>query len=149
MKHRIGHRWARRLRHEHGFTLIELLVVMIIIGILTAIVLPSFIAQSRKADDAQAKSLARNAATAMETYDTDHSSYTGATPSSLNSIESTLNVTSNTSSPYVAAVSVTASTYTITVSQPVTTDVFTVTFDGSNMARSCTGSGGGCTSGTW
>src|ERR1700757_4887809 len=84
-----------RAEDEKGFTLIELLVVILIIGILAAIAIPSFLNQKSKATDASAKELARTAQTASETYATDHNgSYTGLTQAALQTIEPTIQIAS-------------------------------------------------------
>jgi prepilin-type N-terminal cleavage/methylation domain-containing protein len=47
----------RASQSESGFTLVELLVVIIIVGILSAIALPSFLNQANKAKQSEAKTI--------------------------------------------------------------------------------------------
>jgi len=81
----------KRMGREEGFTLIELLVVMLILGILAAIAIPSFLNQRSKAQDSDAKANARTAQTAMETCATENDgSYTPCDEDALVVIEPTL-----------------------------------------------------------
>src|SRR5437762_6986325 len=76
-------------RTEEGFTLIELMVVVLIIAILLAIAIPSFLGARGKAQDRAAQSNVRNALTAEKTYYTDNQVYT-TDPTSMQGIEPSL-----------------------------------------------------------
>jgi type IV pilus assembly protein PilA len=143
-----------RAQEEKGFTLIELLVVILIIGILAAIAIPSFLNQRSKGNDAEAKSTAVTAAQAAETCATDNNGvYTSCNEAALQSIEPTLN-------DAAARLVVTpgANNYSVVVTSNRDSNAATFTLSRSangTTSRTCatgTADKGGCsaqTGGTW
>jgi type IV pilus assembly protein PilA len=136
-----------RISQEKGFTLIELLVVILIIGILAAIALPAFLGQRSKAQDTEAKTAVRTAATAMKTYYTDTQDYTAATIAKLQAIEPSLGQGQGAT---LALTNLGSDTYTVDVTSK-TGNHFKVSEAAGVATRTCTtGGNAGCpTGGTW
>jgi type IV pilus assembly protein PilA len=75
---------------DEGFTLIELMVVVLIIAILIAIAIPTFLGQRRRAQDRAAQSGLRNALVVAKTYFTDNQTYVGFDATDGEAIEPSL-----------------------------------------------------------
>ncbi len=116
----------RHKGQEEGFTLIELMVVVLIIAILIAIAIPTFLGARQRAQDRQVQSNLRNAFAAEKVVYTDNQVFTTSV-ATLSGIEPSLT--------YVAANNVTASTDAKQIYVNVTGT--TVTLGGKSKSGTC------------
>lgn len=73
--------------HQRGFTFVELLVTVIMIGLLSALMIPVFLSTQQKATGATAEALLRTGASTMESVVVDSESYAAITPAALRATE--------------------------------------------------------------
>ena len=111
---------------ERGFTLIELLVVMIIIGILLAIAVPSYLGFRDRAATNAAQSNLRAALPSAEAYFADNGTYDGMDTTDLVALDSgisrTLTVASVTTKTYCLTDTVTSHTWSVAGPDPSSAD---------------------------
>jgi len=97
---------AQKKKADEGFTLIELLVVIIIIGILSAIALPSFLNQANKAKQAEAQTYVGSINRGQQAYFLEKSAFGG-----LSNLELGISNTSNYTYSSIAAAGPLANTF--------------------------------------
>jgi prepilin-type N-terminal cleavage/methylation domain-containing protein len=143
-------------RDESGFTLIELMVAILIVALLAAMAISTFLTRRTSAGDGVAKELMHTAQQTAVTYGLTNS-YSTMTPGALNAIEPTLNINANGAAVLVNATS-TATGYLLTVVSS-TADTFNLSYSNGVVSRTClvaagngnisSNNGGGCRNGSW
>lgn len=151
------HKLRRRAQDEKGFTLIELLVVILIIAILAAVAIPTFLSQRGKAYDSNAQSMVKNMQVAEESYATNNNGTYTSLLSDLNAIDPSIPANTTTANGITATAPTGNGTigYTVAATASATGDAFTLVEANGVQTRTCAkgaggGSPGGCSAtDTW
>ena len=147
---------SRLAGDESGFTVIDLLVSCLIIAILAAIAIPSFLARRSNANDAVAKGMVNTAEQTAINYSLTNG-YSTMSPAALKTVEPSINTVANGKAVLVNATPTTTG-YVLTVVSG-SADTYNLTSVNGSLTKTCsvavgngntsTNTGAGCKNGTW
>jgi type IV pilus assembly protein PilA len=138
-------------QHEDGFTLVEVLVVCLVVALLAAIAIPTYLGQQHKGQDAEAKSNARNLVSHLESCRTATEDYTQCdTALELGTTGLPLVDGAPVADATVGVAAATRDGFTITAQSRFDSHTFSITRTAAGaLRRDCVGAGGGCLNGSW
>ena len=133
----------RRMSRDEGFTLIELLIVLVIIGVLLAIAVPSYIGFKDRANKRAAQSDIRETVPTMEAFYSDNGTYTGGDTTALRGYDSGMSAAVVTSAVGGGNIDTTPNLQTYCIGASVGGQNWSVSGPGAtnwyNAATNCTG----------
>jgi type IV pilus assembly protein PilA len=143
------HKLRKRAEDEKGFTLIELLVVILIIGILAAIALPTFLGQRGKAQDSSAKSDARNMVSQVESCFATTQAYASCQTQSQLEADGPTGLSIGSGVGQVEVTATATDGFTIVAHSKANSRDYTIAKSSTGITRTCSPTGGGCNGTTW
>ncbi|MDQ6915110.1 MAG: hypothetical protein M3155_04785, partial [Actinomycetota bacterium] len=123
--------------------------VILIIGILAAIALPTFLGQRSKAQDSSAKSDARNMVSQVESCFATSQNYGNCMTQAQLEADGPTGLSIGSGAGQVEVTSGTGTTGYVVVAHAKTGRDYTITKDANGISRTCAPTGGGCNGTTW
>jgi prepilin-type N-terminal cleavage/methylation domain-containing protein len=130
-------RIANNLRESGGFSFPEVLVAILIVGVLAAVAIPSFLSTTAKASNVQAKELVRNSQTTAETIALGRGGYANLTTTELAAVEPTIAIAPSKQHAYLSAVTSGTNEYSLTATASNGDELTITRAANGTVSRSC------------